>query len=356
MSWQKRTNLKDIAERVGVSVAAVSLALRNHPSISKATTERVKKVARELNYTPDPGLSALAAHRSRLRVQRDFSVIALVTNWSTRDAWTKRASAKQVVEGATLRARSLGYSLQVFWAREQGYTPRRFSAVLRNRGIRGLILAPFEDPHDRLELEWEDFAVVALERPTQYPLFHHIVPNHFAGILLAWEQLRARNYNRIGIIVWTDLSERTLHQWEAGYAYLQSRTLEADRVSALVLQPEDPVGQIRSWLRRERPEAVISRSDGFFEAVRAEGLRIPQDIGYVSLNVVDDMPNASGIQQHRAEMGEFAVEILNSLLQSNQRGFNAVAHGTHVDGTWHEGSTVRPLKAATRGAKRTRGR
>jgi Transcriptional regulators len=356
VSWQKRTNLKDIAERVGVSVAAVSLALRNHPSISAATTERVKKVAKELNYTPDPGLSALAAHRSRLRVQRDFSVIALVTNWSTRDAWTKRASARQVIEGATLRARSLGYSLQVFWAREQGYSARRFGAVLRNRGIRGLILAPFEDPHDRLDLDWENFATVAIERPAEYPLFHHVVPNHFAAILLAWEQLRARGYSRIGIIVRTDLSERTLHQWEAGYAYLQSRTLEADRVSALVLQPEDAVGQIRSWLRRERPQVVISRSEGFFEAVRAEGLRIPQDIGYASLNVVDDVPHASGIQQHRNEMGEFAVELLNSLLQSNQRGFNTVPHGTHVDGTWHEGNTVRPLPRAETQRSKTKSR
>lgn len=347
MSWQKRTTLKDVAERADLSVAAVSLALRNHPSISKETTARVKKLAAAMNYAPDPGLSALAAHRSRLRVQRDFSVIALVTNWSTREAWTKRRSAKEVVEGATLRARSLGYSLQVFWAREQGYTPRRFSAVLHNRGIRGIILAPFEDPNDRLDLEWEKFATVALERPGQYPLIHHIVPNHFAGILLAWEQLRQRGYQRIGIIVWTDLTERTLHQWEAGYAYLQSRTLEDDRVSALVLQPDDPVSQIRSWLRRERPQAVISRSDGFFEAVAKEGLEIPRDIGYASLNVADDVPQASGIQQHRSEMGEFAVEVLNSLLQSNQRGFNAVPHGTHVDGTWHEGSTIRaPGKTA----------
>lgn len=346
MSWQKRTTLKDIARQTRLSIAAVSLALRNHPSISAATTERVKKVAAELKYAPDPGLSALAAHRSRLRVHRDFSVVALVTNWSTRDAWTRRPSAKQVIEGATARARSLGYSLQVFWAREEGSRAKRFSSILINRGIRGVILAPFQNPDDRLDLEWDNFSVVALERPSQYPLFHHVVPNHFAGILLAWERLRARGYSRIGIIVWTDLSERTLHQWEAGYAYLQTRTLELDRVSALVLEPEKPVEQIRSWLRRERPQAVISRSEGFFEAVRSEGLRIPQDIGYASLNVADDVPTASGIQQHRSAMGELAVDILNSLLHGNQRGFNEVAHGTHVDGTWHEGGTLRPAVPA----------
>ena len=342
MSWQKRTTLKDIALRTRLSIAAVSLALRNHPSISAATKQRVKKVAAELKYAPDPGLSALAAHRSRLRVHRDFSVVALVTNWSTRDAWTRRPSAKQVIEGATARARTLGYSVQVFWAREEGSRAKRFSSILINRGIRGVILAPFQNPDDRLDLEWDNFSVVAIERPSQYPLFHHVVPNHFAGILLAWERLRARGYSRIGIIVWTDLSERTLHQWEAGYAYLQTRTLELDRVSALVLEPENPVEQIRSWLRRERPQAVISRSEGFFEAVRSEGLRIPQDIGYASLNVADDVPAASGIQQHRSAMGELAVDILNSLLHGNQRGFNEVAHGTHVDGTWHEGGTLRP--------------
>ncbi len=343
MTWEKRTTLKDIALRTKLSVAAVSLALRNHPSISAATTARVKEAAAELKYAPDPGLSALAAHRNRLKVFRDFSVIALISNWATRDAWTKRPSAQQAIAGATKRARTLGYSLQHFWAREHGASAKRFGHILVSRGIRGIILAPFQSPDDRLELDWSEFAVVALERPAHYTFFHHVVPNHFAAILLAWEQLRARGYNRIGIIVWTDLAERASHQWEAGYAYLQSKTLELNRVSALVLEPHDPVAQIRSWIRRERPEAVISRSEGFFEAVKGEGLKIPRDIGYASLNVADDQVNSSGIQQHRHAMGTLAIDVLNSLLQSNQRGFHDIPHGTHVDGTWHEGKTLRPL-------------
>lgn len=348
MSWEKRTTLKDIAVRTRLSVAAVSLALRNHPSISAATTARVKAAAKELKYAPDPGLSALAAHRNRLKVYRDFAVIALVTNWASRDAWTSRPSAQLLIEGATAHARALGYSLQHFWAREQGVSPRRFSQILLSRGIRGVILAPFESPEDRLELEWNELAVVALERPAHYTCFHHVVPNHFAGILLAWEQLRRRGYQRIGIIVWADLAARASHQWEAGHAYLQSKTLELNRVSALVLEGGDPVDQIRSWLRRERPEAVISRSDGFFDAVKREGLRIPRDIGYASLNVDDDQPNCSGIQQQRHAMGEFAVDVLNSLLQSNRRGFNRIPHGTQVDGTWHEGKTLRPVPKSAR--------
>ena len=62
MSWQSRSTLKDIAKHTDLSVAAVSMALRDHASLPAATIARVKHAARELNYTPDPAASALAAH------------------------------------------------------------------------------------------------------------------------------------------------------------------------------------------------------------------------------------------------------------------------------------------------------
>ena len=77
----QRVRLKDIAEKADLSVAAVSMALKNHRSLPTDTIDRVKALADEMGYAPDPALSALAAHRSRLRVTKDFSVIGLVANW-----------------------------------------------------------------------------------------------------------------------------------------------------------------------------------------------------------------------------------------------------------------------------------
>jgi transcriptional regulator with XRE-family HTH domain len=56
-----------VADRAGVSVAAVSLALRGRKGVSEATRARVEAVARELGYTLDPAASLLAAHRRRVR-------------------------------------------------------------------------------------------------------------------------------------------------------------------------------------------------------------------------------------------------------------------------------------------------
>lgn len=341
MPWEKRVTLRDIAQRVGLSIGAVSLAMRDHPSIPARTARRVKRAAAALKYLPDPALSALAAYRSRIRVQRDFSVIALVSNWSTATEWTSRPSARELISGATERARTLGYSVQHFWARERGLTDGRFEQILQARGIRGIILAPFERPTDQLGIDWDGFAAVTIESPVHYPHLHHVVPNHFSAMVLAWEQLLRRGYTRIGLVVRGDLSQRSSHQWEAVYALMQARVPRKDRVPALVLNSPKPVGEMTRWIRRERPEAVINRSEGFFDAIRQEGLRVPEDIGYVSLNVVDDEDGVSGVVQHRDTMGAVAIDVLNSLLQRNQRGYHEVPQGTLVEGTWQEGWSLR---------------
>ncbi len=337
----KRPTLKDIAQRTGLSIAAVSMALRKHSSIPKTTQERVRKIADQLRYTPDPALSALAAHRNNLRIHNNFSVIGLISNWKERDAWTRLQSAKEVIEGAKNRALELGFTLQHLWAGEDGLSPKRFSQILKTRGIRGIILAPFEEYEDSFELDWDTFSVVTIEKPALYPHFHHIMQNQYSDYLLCWEKLRSRGYTRVGLVVRSDLADRASHQWEAAHSYAQSQTeSRLDPIPILNLGKSQRADTIRTWLHRYRPQAVISRCDYFFEAAKAEGIEVPEDIAYVSLNISDDRSGVSGIYQHRKTMGASAIDVLNSLLQRNQRGPNEVSIGTQVDGSWRKGDTL----------------
>ena len=341
MISQPRTTLKEIATHTGLSVAAVSMALRDHVSLPAATIARVKRAAQQLDYTPNPAGTALAAHRQGLRVQRDFAVIALVSNWTRRDEWFLRESAQRLLAGATTRARAYGYELQHLWARDGGMTPARFSRVLTARGIRGVILAPLEHPAGRFDLDWEKFTVVTIERPVRYTHFHHIVPNYYADLRLAWDRLRERGYARIGLVIEGSLAERVTHQWEAAHAFEQSRVgLATQPVPTLVVGGADSRAVIGEWLRRHRPDAVISRCNDVLAVAGATRLRVPRDLGYASLNVVDDVPNVSGILQHRDVMGAAAVDVLHSLLHRNHRGPHEISQGTQIDGTWHEGRTL----------------
>ncbi|WP_321539945.1 LacI family DNA-binding transcriptional regulator [Flavobacterium piscinae] len=50
---EKETTLKEIAEKLNISITTVSKALKNYSDVSPKTRERVLELARELHYTPN---------------------------------------------------------------------------------------------------------------------------------------------------------------------------------------------------------------------------------------------------------------------------------------------------------------
>src|ERR1700761_5687443 len=57
----KRPTISDIAQRAGVTKAAVSFALNGRPGVSPATRERIVAIAAELGFQPSSAARALTA-------------------------------------------------------------------------------------------------------------------------------------------------------------------------------------------------------------------------------------------------------------------------------------------------------
>jgi LacI family transcriptional regulator len=54
-----RTSLKDLAEQLGVSIATVSRALSNSHEVGDDMKQKVKDLAKRLNYRPNPFAQSL---------------------------------------------------------------------------------------------------------------------------------------------------------------------------------------------------------------------------------------------------------------------------------------------------------
>jgi len=63
---RSHVSLKDLAREIGVSISTVSRALNNHPDISPAMTLKIKKLAAEMNYTPNPLAMGLLKQATRM--------------------------------------------------------------------------------------------------------------------------------------------------------------------------------------------------------------------------------------------------------------------------------------------------
>ena len=143
----RRTTLRDIAKVCDCSTMAVSLALRNHTSISKKRRAEIRAVAKRLKYSPDPTLSALAAYRQTHYPKPTATPIAWISNYPTCNFWTwPNHFVNQYFQGATQRAKEIGYHLEHFWLGEPGMTPHASAKFFTRGELAEFCLRPSTGP------------------------------------------------------------------------------------------------------------------------------------------------------------------------------------------------------------------
>ncbi len=340
-----RVTLREVAKRAGVHYSTVSLALRNLGSIPAATRERVRRAAEELGYRPDPMLAALASYRRVQPVAGYRATLAWVTNFPGRTEWRKEEIFAEYFQGARERAQSLGFRLQEFWLREPEMTPARASRILAARGITGLVIAPQPTPAETIELEWERFAAVTIGYSLARPTLHMVCPNQYRCMKLAVEQLAARGYRRIGLTLLRASDERVDHNWLAGYLVAQQAFPRRHRLRPLLPERWDK-REFAAWLRRERPDAVVSKCAEAVPALRELGYAVPRELGLALLTRVKAGRGVAGVNESPEEVGASAVDHLAGMLQRNERGVPASPRRLLIEGRWIEGPTVRAAVAA----------
>lgn len=290
-----------------------------------------------MGYRPDPLLAALSSY-ARPRGQYR-ATIAWVTNFATRFGWREEEIFHEYFLGARERAQALGFRLQEFWLREPTMTAARASQILKARGIEGLVIAPQPAPAETVRLEWEDFAAVAIGYSIAAPRLHMVAPNQYRCMSLALSELRKLGYQRIGLVILRSSDVRVDNNWTAGFLVGQQEIGVHERVGTLLLERWND-RTFRDWLRREKPDAIISKCAEALPSLKRFGLRLPEDIGLALLTRVKPTREASGVSEQPLEVGAAAIDYVVAMLQRGERGVPASPRRLLVEGKWFDGRTV----------------
>ena len=339
----RRPTQRDVARQCGVSQMAVSLALRGSPKISAPVRRRILLEAKRIGWKPDPALSALMSYRHQGVGKRSPWTIAWITNWPKRDGWRAGHPVYEAYfHGAQTRAESLGYKLEEFWLGEARMTPARLSRILHTRNITGLLLPPQPRSHAHLHLPWEKFAAVAFGFTLISPSLHVVTNHHFRSSILALRKLRSLGYRRVGILLDQRYDLRVDYSWMAG-CVMEQRRYRPEEILPVASLPELSRKELAGYLRRHRPDALLTNFWSVSDWLRELRVAIPRDLGVARLSVTEQNPEFSGINENSFVIGEAAIDVLATMLQRNELGPPAVPRRILIDGFWVDGKTVRRL-------------
>jgi LacI family transcriptional regulator len=113
-------------------------------------------------------------------------------------------------------------------------------------------------------------------------------------------------------------------------------------------------GKFGAWLRRHKPDVIFTLYNSVIGWLKAEGLRIPEDIGVIQLEWRSSRPGIAGMNQHNLVTGEAAVDMVVSQIHNNEAGVQDFPRATMIGATWVDGATVRPRGDGVRARGRRR--
>jgi DNA-binding LacI/PurR family transcriptional regulator len=308
----------------------VSLALRDNPRISSDTRERIKRLANELGYHPDPEISRLMNHLRASRTARGKIGVALIDFYPTAD-FAENIYNVRVRQGTLRRAEELGFSITTMRAADYNHSLPHLVKVIRARGLEGALLLPSVVPTALdTTVNWDGISVVATSKSILAPRFHCVVPNQFGNTMRLIETLEAHGHRRICAVFDELFDERTAHNFTAAVNW-KSR----DRATLVVPQGASASKRaelVAQWLGEQRPDAVFAQSDAVMAAIpRLRQVRPRLSFQVISLG----QHNSAGfsyLDECADLVGAAAVELLGGMMYYHETGIPTHPRTTLIDG------------------------
>ena len=303
----KPVSLKELAERLNLSPATVSLVINGSPvadSIPQETKERIFSAVRKYKYRPN-------FFARSLRARRSFTIGVIVPEVS--DGYS--ASVMSGVEDHLLQE---GYFYFVVSHRHRADLIDEYPRLFLERSVDGLIAV---DTPWTLSLS---VPVVTVSGHNQVKGVTNIVLDHVHAAEVALKHLAQLGHRQLAFIKGQEFSSDTEVRWsniqraarDLGLSISPSLVgqLEGDSSS-----PELGYAATKKLLATRKPfSALFAFNDisamGAIRALREAKLRVPQDVSVVGFDDIQSAayqnPALTTVRQPLREMGRIAAETL----------------------------------------------
>ena len=306
-----KLTLKQIARELDVSVSTVSKALRDSPEISDDTRQKIQAFAKLYNYKPNNIALSLKNRKTR--------TIGLVLPEIVHDFFAT------VISGVEEVANKRGYNVLICLSNNSFDREVMNMEMLANGSTDGFILSVAketqqkEDYHHLEEVISQGMPLVMVDRVVNDIICDKVIIDDSDGARDAVQQLIDNDCRKIAIITTVDYVSVGKLRTEGYLRALRSNDLEIDE--DLILKIEDVDNsreEIARFIEQKEIDGVFAVNEQFAtSAVKAlfeKGISVPEDVLVFSFSDGElsrrFIPSLSTVNQHGAEMGAKAAELL----------------------------------------------
>ena len=303
--------MMDVAAEAGVSQTTVSLVLNGiaEARVSDDTIERVKRAAQALNYTHN-------TRRQNIEERSETVVLGLIVDEMSTDPWMALA-----LTGAREKSIEEGYEMVTVVTNGDAKAENSAVRTLSRLNFAGLIYGAIQtravDP-PRALLNRPAVLMNCFVAGRGVP---SVTPGEVVGGRVATQHLIDHGHRRIAIIqgeAWMDASKDRLKGYRQALAAADI-ALDETLVRPGNWEPSAGYDETMILMRlAQPPTAIFCCNDmmamGCYEALKALGLRIPEDVsvvGYDDREVAQFLhPPLTTVLLPHYDMGALAVELL----------------------------------------------
>lgn len=305
-----RTSLKDLAQELGVSIATVSRALHSSPEIGKEMQQRVKDLAKKLNYRPNPFAQSL-----RKEAPKVIGVVVpnLVTHYYA-----------AVLDGIEVEAAKAGYSVISANTHEDCRDEERAIDNFIDLHVVGIIACLAQSTTDYShfqEISNIGIPLVFFGRTCLPDIFSSVTANGDEAAQQATQHLIDTGSRRIAFVGGPNHLDMVRRRKHGYLEALRDNRIPIERELVICDNIDFDVAlrnTISLLQRPDRPDAILAFNDillfAAFNAIKQQGLRIPDDVALIGFT--DDAharyttPRLSAIEDQSFRMGQVACQLL----------------------------------------------
>lgn len=320
----RRITLEEIARESGVSLATVSLVLRDKPGVNAETRRRVLETARDLGYRKKRSTEQAS--------QKDIQQIGVVMKARADDIPQSNPFYSPVLAGIEFVCRKqhinlLYATVPVDAENHVAELPR----ILQEQAMDGMLLVgTFVDTTLAQIIHHDAQPIVLVDAYIAENGYDSVITDNFAGAYQAVSYLIDKGHRDIGLVASLPHSYPSISERRRGYIQaLADRGIAACYFADSHLRRAD-AAEATLQLLEDSPHitALFCCNDdtaiGVLQALQSAGRRVPEDISLIGFDDTDPaayvVPALTTMQVDKVGLGRIAVQLLMNRIEMPDAG------------------------------------